>query len=107
MKHYDETTKGSSPESNTNECQDITSIFQPQEKQWYQGIRDAKELFKTAIASWMICKRIPFSVGEEKTFHKMFEPLNKKAPEIGNVDCKSIHKVVMLHGRLAKEATRI
>jgi hypothetical protein len=37
----------------------------------------------------------------------MFEPLNKKAPKIVNVDCKSIRKVVMHHGRLAKEATQI
>ena len=44
---------------------------------------------------------------EEKTFHKMFKPLNKKAPEIINVDCKSICEVVMLHGRLAKKATWI
>jgi hypothetical protein len=50
IKHYDETTKGSSPKSNTNGCQDITSIFQMQEKQNYLGIGDAKELFKTAIA---------------------------------------------------------
>jgi hypothetical protein len=107
IKHYDETMKGSSPESNTNGCQDITSIFQLQEKQRYLGIGDAKELFKTAIASWMIEKGIPFSMVEEKTFRKMFEPLNKKAPEIVNVDRNSICKVVMLHGRLAKEATWI
>ncbi len=44
---------------------------------------------------------------EEKTFGKMFEPLNKKAPKIVNVECKSIRKVVMLHGRQAKEATQI
>jgi hypothetical protein len=55
----------------------------------------------------MIDKGIPFSMVEEKTFHKMFEPLNKKAPEIVNVDCKSICNVVMLHGRLAKEASQI
>jgi hypothetical protein len=108
IKHYDETTKGSSPESNTNGWQDITSIFQLQEKQRYLGIGDAKELFKTAVASRMIdSKGIPFSMIEEKSFRKMFEPLNKKAPEIVNVDCKSICEVVMLHGRLAKEATRI
>jgi hypothetical protein len=53
----------------------------------------------------MIDKGIPFSMVEEKTLRKMFEPLNKKAPEIVNVDRKSIYKVVMLHGRLAKEAT--
>jgi hypothetical protein len=39
---------------------------------------------------------------EEKTFRKMFEPLNKKAHEIVSVDRKSIHKVVVRHGRLAK-----
>jgi hypothetical protein len=55
----------------------------------------------------MIDKGIPFSMVEEKTFCKMFAPLNKKAPEIVNVDCKSICEVVMLHGRLAKEATQI
>jgi hypothetical protein len=91
----------------TSGCQDITSIFQPQEKQRYLGIGDAKELFKTAVASWMIHKGIPFSMVEEKTFCKMFEHLNKKAPEIINVDRKSIRKVVMHHGRLAKEATQI
>jgi hypothetical protein len=91
----------------TSGCQDITSIFQLQEKQSYLGIGDAKELFKTAVASWMIDKGISFSMVEEKTFHKMFEPLNKKAPEIVNVDCKSICKVVMRHGRLAEEATQI
>jgi hypothetical protein len=107
IKHYDETTKGSSLESNTNGCQDITAIFQPQEKQRYLGIGGAKELFKTTVALWMFDKGMPFSMVEEKTFCKMFEPLNKKAPEIVNVDCKSIRKVVMLHGRLAKEATRI
>ncbi len=107
IKHYDEKTSGSSPESNTNGCHNITSIFQPLEKQRYLGIGDAKELFKTAGASWMIDKGIPFSMVGEKTFRKMFEPLNKKAPEIVNVDCKSICKVVMLHGRLAKEATWI
>ncbi len=48
--------------------------------------------------SWMIDKGIPFSMVEEKTFRKMFEPLNKKAPEIVNVDCKSICEVVMHHG---------
>jgi hypothetical protein len=58
IKHYDETTKRSSPKSNTIGCQDIASIFQPQEKQRYLGIGDAKELFKTAIASWMIDKGI-------------------------------------------------
>jgi hypothetical protein len=78
IKHYDKTMKGSSSESNTNGCQDITSIFQPQEKQRYLGIGDAKELFKTAVALWMIDKGIPFSMVEEKTFHKIFEPLNKK-----------------------------
>jgi hypothetical protein len=71
------------------------------------GIGDAKDLFKTAVALWMIDKGIPFSMVEEKTFCKMFEPFNKKAPEIVNVDCKSICKVVMLHGRLAKEATQL
>ena len=55
----------------------------------------------------MIDKGIPFSMVKEKTFRKMFEPLNKKAHEIVNVDCKSICEVVMLHGRPAKEATRI
>ncbi len=44
---------------------------------------------------------------EEKTFCKKFEPLNKKAPETVYVDCKSICKVDMLHGKLAKEATQI
>jgi hypothetical protein len=106
IKHYNETMKGSSPESNTNGCQDITSIFQLQEKQRYLGIGDAKELFKTVIALWMIDKGIPFSMVEEKTFGKMFEPLNNKATKIVNVDCKSICEVVMLHGRLAKEATQ-
>jgi hypothetical protein len=91
IKHYDETTKGSSPESNTNGCQDITSIFQLQEKQRHLGIRDAKELFKTDIALWMIDKRIPVSMVEEKTFQKMFEPLNKKAPKIVNsLSAKSV-----------------
>jgi hypothetical protein len=107
IKHYNETTKGRSPESNTNGCQDITLIFQPQEKQRYLGIGDAKELFKTAIASCMIDEGIPFSMVEKKTFCKMLEPLNKKAPKIVNVDCKSIREVVMLQGRLAKEATQI
>ena len=50
----------------------------------------------------MIDTGIPFSMVEEKTFCKMFEPLNKKAHEIVNVDCKSIHKVVVRHGRQAK-----
>jgi hypothetical protein len=85
IKHYDETTKCSSSESNTNGCQDITSIFQLQEKLRYLGIGDAKELFKTAVALWMINKGIPFLMVEEKTFRKMFEPLNKKAPKIVNV----------------------
>ena len=88
--------------SESNRCQDITSIFQPQEKSRYLGIGDAKELFKTAAASWMIDTGIPFSMVEEKTFRKMFEPLNKKAHEIVNVDCKSIHKVVVRHGKQAK-----
>ena len=44
---------------------------------------------------------------EEKTFRKMFEPLNKKAPEIVNVNHKSICEAVMHHGRLAEEATQI
>ncbi len=105
-KHYDETMKGSLG-SETNGCQDITLIFQPQEKLRYLGIGDAKELFKTAVALWMIDKGIPFSMVEEKTFCKMFEPLNKKAHEIVDVDCKSIRKVVMRHGRLAKQATQI
>jgi hypothetical protein len=70
IKHYNETTKGSSLESNTNGCQDITLIFQLQEKQTYLGIGDAKELFKTAIALWMIDKGIPFSMVEEKTIRK-------------------------------------
>jgi hypothetical protein len=100
-KHYDETMKGSLG-SETNGCQDITSIFQPQEEPRYLGIGDAKELFKTAIALWMIDKGIPFSMVEEKTFRKMFEPLNKKAHEIVNVDRKSIREVVMRHGRLAE-----
>jgi hypothetical protein len=78
IKHYEETTKGSTLESNTNGCQDITSIFQPQEKQRYLGIGDAKELFKTAIALWIIDKGMPFSMVEEKTFRKMFEPRSKK-----------------------------
>jgi hypothetical protein len=107
IKHYNETMKGSSLESNTNGCQDITLIFHPQEKQRYLGIGDAKELFKTAIASWMIDKGMQFLEVEEKTFRKMFEPLNKKAPKIVNVDRKSTCEVVMLHGRLAKEATQI
>jgi hypothetical protein len=34
----------------TSGWQDITLIFQPQEKQRYLGIKDAKELFKTAVA---------------------------------------------------------
>jgi hypothetical protein len=55
----------------------------------------------------MIDKGIAIYMVEEKTFPKMFEPLNKKAPKIVNVDRKSIHEVVMLHGRLAKEATQI
>jgi hypothetical protein len=88
-------------------CQDITTIFQPQEKQRYLGIGDAKELFKTAIALWMIDKGILFSMVEEKTFRKMFEPHNKKAHEIVNVGCKSICEVFMLHRRLATEATQI
>ncbi len=50
IKHCKETMKGSFLESNTNGCQDITSIFQPQEKQRYLGIGDVKELFKTAVA---------------------------------------------------------
>jgi hypothetical protein len=104
-KHYNETMKGSL--ESMSGCQDITLIFQPQEKQRYLGIGDAKELFKTAVASWMINKGIPCSMVEEKTFHKMFEPFNKKVPEIVNVDCKSIVKVVMRHGRLAKEARQI
>jgi hypothetical protein len=105
-KHYNETMKGSL--ESTSGCQDINSIIQPQEKQRYLGIGDAKELFKTtAVASWMIDKGIPFSMVEEKTFRKMFEPLNKKAPKIVNVDCKSIFKVVMHHGRLVEEATQI
>jgi hypothetical protein len=93
--------------SKTNGCQDITLIFQSQEKPRYLGIGDAKELFKTAIALWVIDKGIPFSMVEEKTFCKMFEPLNKKAHEIVNVDCKSIREVVMRHGSLAKQATQI
>jgi hypothetical protein len=64
IKHYDETMKGSSPESNTNGCQDITLIFELQKKQRYLGIGDAKELLKTAIASWMMDKGIPFSMVE-------------------------------------------
>ncbi len=107
IKHYDETMKGSSLECNANGCQDITSIFQPQEKQRYLGIGDAKDVFKTAVALWMIDKGIPFSMVEEKTFRKMFEPLNKKAPDIVNEDSKSICNVVLLHGRLDKEATQI
>jgi hypothetical protein len=71
-----------------NGCQDITLIFQPQEKHMYLGIGDAKELFKTAIALWMIDKGIPFSMVEEKIFRK-------------------IHEVVMRHGRLAEQATQI
>jgi hypothetical protein len=55
----------------------------------------------------MIDKGIPFSMVEAKTFCKMFEPLNKKAPEIVNLDCKSICEVVVLHGMLTKEATWI
>jgi hypothetical protein len=60
IKHYDELTKGSSLESNTNGCQDIISIFQLQEKQRYLGIGDAKELFKTTLALWVVDKGIPF-----------------------------------------------
>jgi hypothetical protein len=67
IKHNDETTKASSLESNTNGCQDITSIFQLQEKQRYLGLGDAKELFKTAVSLWMIDKGILFSMVEEKT----------------------------------------
>jgi hypothetical protein len=55
----------------------------------------------------MIDKGIPYSMVEEKTFRKMFEPLNKKAAEIVNVGCKSICKVVMCHGRLAEQSTQI
>ncbi len=102
-KHYNETIRGSLG-SKTNGCQDITLIFQPQEKPRYLGIEDVKELFKTAVASWMIDKS---SMVEEKTFRKMFEPLNKKAHEIVNVDCKSICKVVMHYGKLAKQAMQI
>ncbi len=47
-KHYNETMKGSL--ESMSGCQDITLIFQPQEKHRYLGIGDAKELFKTAIA---------------------------------------------------------
>jgi hypothetical protein len=73
----------------------------------YLDIGDCEELFKTAVASWMIDKGIPFSMVEEKSFRKMFETLNKKSSEIVNVDNKSIREVVMHHGRLAKEATQI
>jgi hypothetical protein len=73
----------------------------------YLGVGYAKELFKTAVALWMIDKGAPISIVEEKTFRRMFESLNKKVPEIVNVDRKSIREVVMLHGRLAKEATQI
>ena len=44
---------------------------------------------------------------KENTFKKMFEPLNKKAHEIVNVDRKSIREMVMHHGRLAEQATQI
>jgi hypothetical protein len=47
-KQYNDATKGSL-EGNTNGCQDITSIFQPQEKQRYLGIGDCKGLFKTLV----------------------------------------------------------
>jgi hypothetical protein len=55
----------------------------------------------------MIDKGMPFFMVEEKTFCNMFESLSKKAPKIINVDRKLICEVVMLHGRLAKEATQI
>ncbi len=38
----------------------------------YLVIGDAKELFTTAVASWMIDKGIPLSMVEEKTFREMF-----------------------------------
>ena len=57
-KHYNETMKGSL--ESTSGCQDITLIFQPQEKPRYLGIGDAKELFKTAAASWMIDTGYPW-----------------------------------------------
>ena len=102
-KEYNETMKGNLE----SQCQDISLIFQLQEKQRYIGTGDAKELFKTAVSSWMIDKGIPFSMVEEKTFRKMFEPLNKKAAEIVNVDRRSIREVVVRHGRLAEESTQI
>jgi hypothetical protein len=82
IKHYNETTKGTSLESNTNGCQDITSTLSTARETDVPGIGDAKELFKTAVALWMTDKGILFSMVEEKTFRKMFEVLNKKAPEI-------------------------
>jgi hypothetical protein len=63
-KHYNETIKCNL--KSMNGCQDITLIFQLQEKQRYLGIGDAKELFKTAVASWMLIdKGIPIRMVEE------------------------------------------
>jgi hypothetical protein len=108
MKLYKETMRGTlkvcSQAANT---QAITTLFQPEEKQKHVGTKDAKAVFKTAVASWIIDKGMPFSMVEEPTFRNMFESINQKASVIVNVDRKSICEVVMMQGRLAEAATQI
>ena len=93
--------------SKASNTQAITTLFQPEEKQKHVGTKDAKAVFKTAVASWIIDKGMPFSMVEEPTFGNMFESINQKASVIVNVDCKSIREVVMMQGRLAEAATQI
>jgi hypothetical protein len=56
------------------------------------GTKDAKIVFKTAVALWMIDKGMPFSMVEEPTFRNMFESINQKASVVVNVDCKDAGK---------------
>ena len=44
---------------------------------------------------------------EAPSFHNMFEPFNKKASEITNVNQHTVHEEVMTMGRYAWKATEI
>ena len=67
IKLYKETMRGTLKVcSQTANTQAITTLFQPEENQKHVGIKDAKTVFKTAVASWMIEKGMPFSIDKRR-----------------------------------------
>jgi hypothetical protein len=85
----------------------INRFYPLQQKDYFFGIEDIKRQFKVAVASWVVQEAVPISMVEAPSFRNMFEPFNKKASEITNVNRHTVREEIMTMGRYAWKATEI